>query len=252
MKATAARMMAAPTSIDAVTASLSTTAPSQHGDHRIHVGVGGDDRHRRVLEQPRVSGERYERAEHDEVRHRRKRGSRERRRIGASLLTDRDRDREEQRAAGEHLHRGRRERIARGRHARRRERAEGPRERRAHDRDEADGVYLTTRAARHDEDRDAGEAHQHADGQRGGDAVARDKAKDDDPERHRRHNECGESRWHRPLREHDEAVPTGEQQHAYHRGAPELAALDAQRGAAVARHEPRAEERAGKEEAESC
>jgi len=141
--------------------------------------------------------------------------------------------------------------VARHRQTRRRERAQCPGERRADDGDEAPRVDLAARAARDHEDRDAPEARQHAHDERRGDPVARDEPEDDDPERHRCHHERGEPRWHRAFREHDEAVAAGEKQHADERGAPELFAFDAQGGASVSRQEPRSQERAREEEAET-
>ena len=61
---------APPIRIGAVTCSPRMRAAEHHGDHRVDVGVGRDERERGVAQQPDVGRERHQRPEHDQVRQR--------------------------------------------------------------------------------------------------------------------------------------------------------------------------------------
>jgi len=81
--------------------------------------------------------------------------------------------------------------------------------------------------------------------------VAGHEPEDDDPQRNGCDHQGGEARRNRALREHDKPVAAGKEQRPDQRRPAEPRAVDAQRGAAVTRDKPRAQDRAREEKAQS-
>ena len=209
--ATDATITAAPAKVVVVDCFVEDRPAERDCHDWVHIRVCRDPRDRRVLQQPRVGGEREPGAEDDQIGERDQRSRAELGGVEVADLADQRACQQTDSASEKHLPAARDERVARQRQPGRGDRAARPHRGGGHAGEQREQRRPAGLLAGQQQDGDAGEADEHGDDADRRHPVAERAAVEDHPQRHQGDQQRGHAGGHVDLGDADDRVGAHQQ-----------------------------------------